>query len=171
MTAFGGSGGRSVVLVSAELSLEALADSDDAARRSRAAEVLDWARRSGFELVALPEPGYRRRPGADPAERRRLGRADRSRLVAELRRLRSRLDADGRVAALLITDEDVWGQAGRAWAQRLAEAAEQVGIALPRPVRLSLDGGLDETRLEQRVLAEAVDSSYSVGNRSVPARD
>ncbi|HWL02695.1 MAG TPA: hypothetical protein VNQ52_10040 [Microbacteriaceae bacterium] len=118
-------------------------------------EVEDWAERFGYRIEHLPEPGYRAHPDADAAQRRRLGRQDAGSLVALLRGVKSELRASARIVALLVADEDVSGQAGRAWLRRLEEAAERVGVALPRPARFTSDGRFDATRLERRILAEA----------------
>jgi len=116
-------------------------------------EVRAWAERSGFRVVVLPVPGHRARPDADPAERRRLGRQEASELAAVLRRVRDARPSE--VAAVLVSEADVAGQAGRAWLRRLTEAADRVRVALPRPVRFGADAAFDESRLERRILADA----------------
>jgi len=118
-------------------------------------EVHDWAERLGYRVVRLPEPGHRTHTDADAAGRRRLGRQDASALVSSLRRIKSELEPDGRVVALVAADEDVSGQSGRAWLRRLEEAAQRVGVALPRPVRFTADDRFDAERLERRILADA----------------
>jgi len=96
----------------------------------------EWAERHRLALVVLPEAGYRSRPDADAAERRRLGRQDSRDLAAALGRVRGSFGGGG-VAALLLTHEEVTGQAGRAWLQRLAEAARLAELELPRATRLA----------------------------------
>jgi hypothetical protein len=95
-----------------------------------------WARRSGWDLVVLPEAGYRAHPDADPPERRRLGRADARALLAALRELRERVGPRG-PGGFLVTHEELTGQAGRAWHERIIEAARSARVPLPRPTRLS----------------------------------
>ena len=152
MTTEQGGSRASVVLVASSLGA---GGSPEPSEHALAEEVRAWADRFGYRIVVLPEPGYRSRPDADAAERRRLGRQDRVALVAALDGVKRELPPGERVLALLVADDDVSGQAGRAWYERLTGAAARVRIELPRPARLSAEQELDAERLERRILASA----------------
>lgn len=125
-----------VVLVS-----EGVTDSDALWGRLRV-----WAEPSRCELVVLPPPSFRARPQAGPAERRRLGRREPAELAALLEGVRGRP-----LLALFVTQAEVAGQAGRAWRRRLAEAAEQAGVVLPRATRVHRGAVLDLAELEAAI--------------------
>ena len=124
----------------------------EAAIARRAAEVDDWARSTGVRLVALPSRGVQLHPDADAAERRRLGRRDEADLRLVLDRLRRELGPNRSPAALILAEEDVTGQSGRAWLRRLTSAAAATRIQLPRAIRVPLDAGLDTELLQRRIL-------------------
>lgn len=105
---------------------------------------------ASLTLVELPDAGYRRRPDADATERRRLGRADSRELLAALGGVRRAAGAEA-VAALVLSREEVTGQAGRAWLQRLLEAAPIAGLTLPRATRIA--GASDLASLRSSILA------------------
>lgn len=113
------------------------------------------AANANLTLVELPEAGYLRRPDADATERRRLGRADRRELAAALGGIRRSLGVDA-VAMLVLHREEVTGQAGRAWLQRLREAAQLAGLALPRATRIAT--GADISALRPSVTARPTPS-------------
>ena len=104
---------------------------------------------NGCELVVLPPPGSSGRPGADAAERRRLARRDLAELTALARGMRGRSPV-----ALLVTPDEVAGQAGRAWHHRLAQAADRAGVLLPRAVRVHPGDAIDLAELEALTLPD-----------------
>lgn len=142
--------GRPVVLASAAL----LTPSPDAAPAAHrlAAEVRAWAEEAGLHLVALPARGLDVRPDADAAERRRLGRRDTAALQSLFARIAREL-GDGLPAALLVAEDEVSGQTGRAWLRRLSAAADAARLPLPRAIRLAPAAPLDADLLDRRVLA------------------
>jgi len=129
-----------------------ISTSTDAAVQRRAAEVDDWASATGLRLVALPSRGVQLRPDADAAERRRLGRRDEADLRLVLDRLRRELGPGRSPAALILAEEDVTGQSGRAWLRRLTSAAAATRVQLPRAIRVPLNAGLDTELLQRRIL-------------------
>lgn len=138
------------VLASAVL-VEAPADADSAVLL-RAADVGEWAAESDLRLVPLPSRGVHLRPDADAAERRRLGRRDEAELRVVLDRLRRDLGPDRSIAALILAEEELAGQSGRAWLRRLTSAAHATRVVLPRAIRLPLHETLDTELLRRRIL-------------------
>ncbi len=127
---------RTFVLISPGLAWDA----------DRALDVAAWTGRSGYRIVVLPPPWYYAAPTADANERKRLGR----RYVTDLEKFFQQLQR-GRVIAFVIAEEDVSGQMGHAWLQRVTEAAHQAQVQLPRSVRVSRNRRLDRERLEQYI--------------------
>ncbi len=115
-----------------------------------AAELGVWAEGLDYRIVVLPRPGHRSRPDADSAERRRLARQDSAALEAALSRLHRDVPGSGRLAAFVLSTDDVSGQAGRAWFERVAEAASRIGVVLPRAVRVDAAAAIDADLLERR---------------------
>ncbi len=114
--------------------------------------LASWASSRGFAVHVLPAPGHWAHPEADAAHRRRLARADRAELVRVFDALRSSLGPDASPVPLVIAADEVAGQAGRAWFQRVREAAETTRLPLQRAVRIPLDEPLDFEHLEAFIL-------------------
>lgn len=115
---------------------------------ARVVELNDWARAQSFDVSVLPAPGHWAHPDADAAHRRRLARADRASLVRVLTDLRHEIGEDPKPLPIVLASEEVSGQAGRAWFQRLREAADEARIPLQRAARISLDGPIDTAYLD-----------------------
>ncbi|MFT4211696.1 MAG: hypothetical protein QM626_07455 [Microbacterium sp.] len=104
-----------------------------------------WAHRTGKRLVDLPQPWFYSHPQANANERRRLGRRDQKELLSLFRSLETR------PIAVLVANEDIRGQQGFAWRERLEAAAAAVALQLPRVMALITAEDFDEARLEQRI--------------------
>lgn len=124
------------------------AHDDLSAAGERAHELASWAETGGFAVRALPAPGHWAHPEADAAHRRRLARADRAALVKAFEGLRAELGAEVSPVPLVIAIDEVSGQAGRAWFERVREAADAARLPLQRAVRIALDEPLDAQHLE-----------------------
>lgn len=124
------------------------ASDEPIAAGERARELVAWAEGNGFSVRVLPAPAHWAHPEADAAHRRRLARADRAALVKLFHALRSELGPDVTAVPIVIAADEVSGQAGRAWFQRLREAAEAARLPLQRAVRIPLGEPLDIAHLE-----------------------
>lgn len=144
---------RPVALASAGL-VDPAPDAPPAAHRL-ADDVRRWADGAGIAIVQLPARGLDAAPDADAAARRRLGRRDTAALKSVLAEVRRGEHAGRPLVALLIAEDEVAGQTGRAWLRRLGEAATAAGIGLPRAVRLNHADPLDADLLDRRTLTPA----------------
>ncbi len=111
----------------------------------RLSQLHGWAHRTGKQLVALPRPWFYSHPQANANERRRLGRLDQKALLSLFRALQTP------PLAVLVADEDVRGQQGFAWRERLEAAAAAAALPLPRVTPLTTTEDFHDTRLEQRI--------------------
>ncbi len=133
---------------SSERSIAPVAIVSAPAHGGSSATIDAWAAESGIQVVVLPEAGYRAHPGADAAERRRLGRRDQRQLHDVFAVLLRGTGPAPRIDAFFVTQDEVTGQAGRAWLERVVEAARDARLDLPRAVRLPDTGDLDRELLD-----------------------